>query len=144
MVVFAMCVSGSSPLTRGALDVGAEDVVVAGLIPAYAGSTVALLLARGTRTAHPRLRGEHPGFEDVLGDFEGSSPLTRGAHLLSRDDKSLKAILHTVSSRRAKARLIKYANFLLSVGCTFCGLGVLSTNPSDASFVLVYVGASLT
>ena len=76
--------------------------------------------------------------------MKGSSPLTRGAHLLSRNDRSLKVILHTASSRRSKAHLIEYANLLFSVGCTFCGLGVLSTNPSDASFVLVYVGASLT
>ena len=115
-----------------------------GLIPAYAGSTASAFAGSKVEGAHPRLRGEHLGSLNCTATTPGSSPLTRGAHLLSRNDTSLKVILHTASSKRSESYLMEDANFFLSVGCTFCGLGVLSTNPSDASSALVYEGASLT
>ena len=89
---------GSSPLTRGALTVFQRLRHSTGLIPAYAGSTHALLnsapraglipaYAGSTATrppfasrsgAHPRLRGEHaPQWSRIL-LRKGSSPLTRG------------------------------------------------------------------
>ena len=89
---------GSSPLTRGARVVLGVRARVRGLIPAYAGSTHALLnsapraglipaYAGSTATrppfasrsgAHPRLRGEHaPQWSRIL-LRKGSSPLTRG------------------------------------------------------------------
>ena len=50
-----------------------------GLIPAYAGSTVAVRVSSIPPRAHPRLRGEHGGSGDDGDDAGGSSPLTRGA-----------------------------------------------------------------
>ena len=91
--------TGSSPLTRGKLNImdAAEDV--AGLIPAHAGKTGASSMPAQVGAAHPRSRGEnttkgprcaapawaHPrsrGENDVLlwrvEARDGSSPLTRG------------------------------------------------------------------
>ena len=70
---------GSSPLTRGAPRRPRLLHHVPGLIPAYAGSTPALVLASTDDTAHPRLRGEHPSTYLVNPASMGSSPLTRGA-----------------------------------------------------------------
>ena len=135
---------GSSPLTRGAPTQCPTLLVEDRLIPAYAGSTTEDHEAFSGAAAHPRLRGEHWARESPLPKRPGSSPLTRGAPLLSRNNMSLRAILHTASSGGLKAYLLEYANLPLSVGCTSCELGGLSTNPSDASSALVYVGASLT
>ena len=52
---------------------------VAGLIPAYAGSTLVLLVLSRLRRAHPRLRGEHGLIGLCVRLVRGSSPLTRGA-----------------------------------------------------------------
>ena len=71
--------AGSSPLTRGARRVLSCSFGVLGLIPAYAGSTRASCAGRRTRTAHPRLRGEHVDFRGFELGAWGSSPLTRGA-----------------------------------------------------------------
>ena len=70
---------GSSPHTRGALRHGSASLLVAGIIPAYAGST--LRPPRTPRLArdHPRIRGEHPMFYKVYCLGEGSSLHTRGA-----------------------------------------------------------------
>ena len=70
---------GSSPLTRGALSFLLEQVVSQGLIPAYAGSTGVAFPWISTRTAHPRLRGEHEQAQKEEKAPPGSSPLTRGA-----------------------------------------------------------------
>ena len=71
--------SGSSPLTRGALQLVRQLRGLLGLIPAYAGSTPKIHRVGTDVAAHPRLRGEH--FVVVLGELvgAGSSPLTRGA-----------------------------------------------------------------
>ena len=70
---------GSSPHTRGALASDVERAVIAGIIPAYAGSTVYMSILAAAISDHPRIRGEH-GI-DVLGRkvAGGSSPHTRGA-----------------------------------------------------------------
>ena len=52
-------VTGSSPLTRGKLDVGRQSVIVSGLIPAHAGKTEAIPPTSSTSAAHPRSRGEN-------------------------------------------------------------------------------------
>ena len=70
---------GSSPLTRGAHFKGIWAGRVQGLIPAYAGSTVAVLGYSAGVGAHPRLRGEHNSPGSTLAIGCGSSPLTRGA-----------------------------------------------------------------
>ena len=50
---------GSSPHTRGALEVGPVDGGVGGIIPAYAGSTPTTDAEPSRHTDHPRIRGEH-------------------------------------------------------------------------------------
>ena len=69
---------GSSPLTRGKLDVVDVLVLAVGLIPAHAGKTLRAYLVVGGRAAHPRSRGENvcPWLEKPA--TWGSSPLTRG------------------------------------------------------------------
>ena len=71
--------SGSSPLTRGALDGERPQLCHAGLIPAYAGSTELVTADGFADGAHPRLRGEHIIFVLMVIIGMGSSPLTRGA-----------------------------------------------------------------
>ena len=48
------------------------------LIPAHAGKTGILRASRSVITAHPRSRGENADDARVFGEYNGSSPLTRG------------------------------------------------------------------
>ena len=70
---------GSSPLTRGALAQTLQEMKVAGLIPAHAGSTRTGWRPSGAESAHPRSRGEHGYRVSGMRVPAGSSPLTRGA-----------------------------------------------------------------
>ena len=70
---------GSSPLTRGARCCGNRRILLAGLIPAYAGSTSVRTCVTSRTWAHPRLRGEHLAAGHDIDRAYGSSPLTRGA-----------------------------------------------------------------
>ncbi len=54
-----------------------------GLIPAYAGRTAGLVWRHDDCGAHPRLRGADDSLLVDVAQFEGSSPLTRGGHLLT-------------------------------------------------------------
>ena len=69
----------SSPHTRGALLLSPSGVVLAGIIPAYAGSTTCSAGVLMRSWDHPRIRGEHPRCVALLADRYGSSPHTRGA-----------------------------------------------------------------
>ena len=71
---------GSSPHTRGALEVGLVESRLRGIIPAYAGSTFRRLAALARVRDHPRIRGEHVAGVHGLEAGGGSSPHTRGAH----------------------------------------------------------------
>ena len=71
--------SGSSPLTRGALDLGRYCLSEGRIIPAYAGSTLCVIEFIAERRDHPRLRGEHFTVNGKEVPVRGSSPLTRGA-----------------------------------------------------------------
>ena len=71
---------GSSPHTRGALIVNALDERLAGIIPAYAGSTGCCLCCLFLGWDHPRIRGEHGSSTRMVASCGGSSPHTRGAH----------------------------------------------------------------
>ena len=70
--------AGSSPLTRGKLQIGELAPPAHGLIPAHAGKMEQRSPPRLIQRAHPRSREEnraekaHPAFQ------KGSSPLTRG------------------------------------------------------------------
>ena len=70
---------GSSPLTRGALNVLLGFTWHGGLIPAHAGSTHTRRINSLTGWAHPRSRGEHKVETITAERRSGSSPLTRGA-----------------------------------------------------------------
>ena len=78
--------AGSSPLTRGARPPRCPAGPGAGLIPAHAGSTRARCVRWRCLGAHPRSRGEHVWIEGISEPYDGSSPLTRGAHLLEGGD----------------------------------------------------------
>ena len=71
---------GSSPHTRGALRAGLLVPLWAGIIPAYAGSTVHVDAHRVDLADHPRIRGEHSTRWSSPSWSRGSSPHTRGAH----------------------------------------------------------------
>ena len=79
--VTVICLSGSSPLTRGKPSVIRVARDPLGLIPAHAGKTSVSTLIPIPRTAHPRSRGENglPHWGCWL--YRGSSPLTRGKPL---------------------------------------------------------------
>ena len=72
-------VMGSSPHTRGALEVRIKKAEDTGIIPAYAGSTSTGLSAPNGLRDHPRIRGEHSVHWASASSAIGSSPHTRGA-----------------------------------------------------------------
>ena len=69
---------GSSPLTRGKLEVLVAPFGNKGLIPAHAGKTWISGFSRPRAWAHPRSRGENDERYIPLIHERGSSPLTRG------------------------------------------------------------------
>ena len=70
---------GSSPHARGALRERGRQVLVAGIIPACAGSTGAARRGLGLPRDHPRMRGEHRQSRRLETLLWGSSPHARGA-----------------------------------------------------------------
>ena len=70
---------GSSPHTRGAQPTARPERGLHGIIPAYAGSTVAEIPGKIVKADHPRIRGEHTLVVSRLHLMPGSSPHTRGA-----------------------------------------------------------------
>ena len=54
-------------------------MVLAWIIPAYAGSTKSTSTPPETSADHPRIRGEHGLFRQIAREPFGSSPHTRGA-----------------------------------------------------------------
>ena len=77
-------ISGSSPLTRGKLEMIQERFPESGLIPAHAGKTSRRRAPCRTRGAHPRSRGENAMRALTGALMKGSSPLTRGKPPRSR------------------------------------------------------------
>ena len=78
---------GSSPLTRGKLEVGLLGGGSLGLIPAHAGKTRLPWALAGPPQAHPRSRGENPPRLSPARQVPGSSPLTRGKHITKKEGK---------------------------------------------------------
>ncbi len=70
---------GSSPRMRGAHRVCSVCVLREGIIPAYAGSTVAYCMASMPPQDHPRVCGEHAVEHSASLGVVGSSPRMRGA-----------------------------------------------------------------
>ena len=77
---------GSSPLTRGKLELRVVEPVPAGLIPAHAGKTEGVCGYRRIVGAHPRSRGENSSEAGDEKGSTGSSPLTRGKRGLGAGD----------------------------------------------------------
>ena len=73
---------GSSPLTRGKHTTRVHGIDDEGLIPAHAGKTITEAYAKELVEAHPRSRGENLLLAVHKVGSEGSSPLTRGKHML--------------------------------------------------------------
>ena len=69
---------GSSPRVRGTLRHCAKAVVENRFIPACAGNTVCLLVARRKNAVHPRVCGEHHQSVHPAQLIDGSSPRVRG------------------------------------------------------------------
>jgi len=72
---------GTSPRTRGTLDVLQGAPVVRRYIPAHAGNTLVVLKSRFHRSVHPRARGEHMDHASKHAGMAGTSPRTRGTRL---------------------------------------------------------------
>ena len=70
--------AGSSPRGRGKLEIIPQVRIVIGLIPAWAGKTVAGDDAGDGRGAHPRVGGENPVTSSSNRHPPGSSPRGRG------------------------------------------------------------------
>ena len=71
---------GSSPLTRGKREPGADHLRRSRLIPAHAGKTPGCCRSARGWSAHPRSRGENLCVCLDRLEEAGSSPLTRGKH----------------------------------------------------------------
>ena len=77
--------AGSSPLTRGRLELQPIHARRARIIPAYAGSTLTIVHAPDVTWDHPRLRGVDLPKSAIARSSNGSSPLTRGRLRSSSD-----------------------------------------------------------
>ena len=75
-------VSGSSPLTRGTLELILTRQPSQRFIPAYAGNSRQERPSGAKSTVHPRLRGELPAPIAAVAVMDGSSPLTRGTQTI--------------------------------------------------------------
>ena len=98
---------GSSPHTRGALEVGLVESRLRGIIPAYAGSTASRRTSVRWRSDHPRIRGEHSQDKESAMDRSGSSPHTRGALRIGKEEGRVGGIIPAYAgstARRAAGR----------------------------------------
>ena len=101
---------GSSPHTRGARAMDVNGDWDARIIPAYAGSTFPLTVARGAAQDHPRIRGEHPSKPLPCATLRGSSPHTRGARLLYYDTDSVIRIIPAYAGSTGSGRTSSRGN----------------------------------
>ena len=94
-LVDAYCPAGSSPLTRGKRLLERLHRVRSGLIPTHAGKTGKTDVALEELGAHPHSRGENMAMRRVGIGPSGSSPLTRGKHLLAQYDRMTGGLIPT-------------------------------------------------
>ena len=85
--------AGSSPLTRGKRGDAASVAMIQRLIPAHAGKTPTRSGQSAQSAAHPRSRGENYALERRCHVGEGSSPLTRGKRVKTRDGLPLERLI---------------------------------------------------
>ena len=74
---------GSSPLARGLRQEWIWPAISAGIIPARAGFTVAVIPSGRMRWDHPRSRGVYAASRASSGRVTGSSPLARGLRVMT-------------------------------------------------------------
>ena len=74
--------SGSSPHTRGTRVIGIKQKLLTRFIPAHAGNTFKQDAVKNWEAVHPRTRGEHSNYLSSNKHDSGSSPHTRGTHLI--------------------------------------------------------------
>ena len=98
---------GSSPHTRGARLIVPAAYTGLRIIPAYAGSTFAVLAMPAVGRDHPRIRGEHVRGLLSRHAHGGSSPHTRGALLRLLHSRARRGIIpaYAGSTRRGSPRL---------------------------------------
>ncbi len=72
---------GSPPRSRGAQRLSRAEEDLAGITPAFAGSTIAGYLPGDSDWDHPRVRGEH-GAPVGPRPFGGDHPRVRGEHVI--------------------------------------------------------------
>ena len=84
---------GSSPHTRGARELSRHLLFDAGIIPAYAGSTLRNAYKLMKLEDHPRIRGEHVYHTAAIFDQSGSSPHTRGARYAANECDAVYGII---------------------------------------------------
>ena len=85
--------AGSSPRMRGTLNTWRWNNPLSGIIPAYAGNTIALQCLQARRRDHPRVCGEHRLPERPADLEQGSSPRMRGTHADLSEDGELTGII---------------------------------------------------
>ena len=78
---------GSSPLTRGNIDLWAQIYLLDGSSPLTRGKPHSQTRSRLGQRAHPRSRGENGKLIRQMSKFEGSSPLTRGKRVYQADER---------------------------------------------------------
>ena len=92
---------GSSPLTRGKLELRVMEPVPAGLIPAHAGKTWGCAGRDARRAAHPRSRGENCPLMGPDPLTTGSSPLTRGKRQIGLAHQLLQRLIPAHAGKTA-------------------------------------------
>ena len=89
----SMTFMGSSPRMRGTHVGSGRAGKVVGIIPAYAGNTLADSPFCPQARDHPRVCGEHPIEHNTRGVRLGSSPRMRGTHRRSLRNCHIKGII---------------------------------------------------
>ena len=96
--------TGSSPLTRGKHPPGQDRGRGHGLIPAHAGKTPLRRSSAAASAAHPRSRGENIGRDGVSDVKRGSSPLTRGKHVLTHPPRARLGLIPAHAGKTSSKR----------------------------------------
>ena len=95
---------GSSPLTRGKLPDRGSDRKAGRLIPAHAGKTTRPTSSRTRCPAHPRSRGENGAKMKRALSKVGSSPLTRGKHVIIGIDIDVRGLIPAHAGKTCSSR----------------------------------------
>ena len=98
---------GSSPLSRGILEVIRCWTPIGRIIPALAGNTYPLYTHPARHTDHPRSRGEYHPVAPPPKKHSGSSPLSRGIPIGAGQPRPCKGIIPALAGNTAPSRLLQ-------------------------------------